>query len=38
MYTGSLNCMQEDRDGMGLLLEALVLVAEEMNQGGSYGY
>ena len=32
VYTGSLNCTQEDKEGMGLLLEAMVHVTEEMNR------
>lgn len=32
MYTGSLNCTQEEEEGMGLLLEAMVHVTEEMNR------
>lgn len=32
LYTGSLNCMQEEKNGMGLLLEAMVHVTEEMNR------
>lgn len=31
VYVGSLNCMNEDKDGMGLMLEALVRVTEEIN-------
>lgn len=32
IYTGVLNCLGEDKDGMGLLLEALILVTEEWNR------
>lgn len=32
IYVGSYNCMNEDKEGMGLLLEALVHVTEEINQ------
>lgn len=31
VYSGTLNCLSEEKAGMGLLLEALVHVAEEMN-------
>lgn len=31
LYAGALNCPEEDKDGMGLLLEAAVHVIEEMN-------
>ena len=32
VYTGTINCLSENKDGMGLLLEALILVMEEMNR------
>ena len=32
IYTGVLNCLSEEKDGMGLLLEALILVIEEWNR------
>lgn len=32
VYAGNLNCPEEDRKGMGLLLEAMVHVIEEMNR------
>jgi len=32
LYTGSLNCMLEEKEGMGLMLEALVHVMEELNR------
>ena len=31
MHSGALNCPEEDKEGMGLLLEAAVHVIEEMN-------
>lgn len=31
VYAGALNCPEEDRKGMGLLLEAMVYVIQEMN-------
>lgn len=31
LYAGVLNCPEEDRKGMGLLLEAMVYVIQEMN-------
>lgn len=31
LYAGVLNCPEEERDGMGLLLEAVVYVIQEMN-------
>lgn len=32
IYVGALNCQETERKGMGLLLEAMVHVIEEMNQ------
>lgn len=32
LYTGSLNCMLEEKAGMGLMLEAFVHVMEELNR------
>lgn len=32
LYAGNLNCMNKDKEGMGLLMEALLYVTEEMNQ------
>lgn len=32
IYSGTLNCMNEEKKGMGLMLEALIHVMEEMNQ------
>ena len=32
VFAGSLSCMKEEKDGMGLLLEALAYVTAEMNQ------
>lgn len=32
IYVGALNCLETERKGMGLLLEAMVHVIEEMNQ------
>lgn len=32
IYSGTLNCMNEEKEGMGLMLEALIHVMEEMNQ------
>lgn len=32
LHVGGLNCPEEDREGMGLLLEAMVHVIEEMNR------
>lgn len=32
VYVGTLNCMAEEKAGMGLMLEAMVHVMEEMNQ------
>lgn len=32
IYAGNLNCPEEDQKGMGLLLEAMVHVIEEMNR------
>lgn len=32
VFAGSLSCMKEEKDGMGLLLEALIHVTAEMNQ------
>lgn len=32
VYIGAMNCLSKDKDGMGLLLEALILVMEEMNR------
>lgn len=31
LYAGALNCPEEERKGMGLLLEAMVYVTQEMN-------
>ncbi len=31
IYAGVLNCPEEERKGMGLLLEAMVYVIQEMN-------
>ena len=33
-YAGALNCPEEEKEGMGLLLEACVHVIEEMNRQG----
>ena len=32
LYAGALNCPEKEREGMGLLLEAVVCVIEEMNR------
>lgn len=32
MYSGAFNCMSQEKEGMGLLLEAVVHVIEEMNR------
>jgi hypothetical protein len=32
IYAGNLNCPEEEQKGMGLLLEAMVHVIEEMNR------
>jgi len=32
IYAGALNCLKEEKEGMGLLLEAMVHVMEEMNR------
>lgn len=32
LFSGALNCMNKDKDGMGLLLEAMIHVMEEMNR------
>ena len=34
LYAGALNCPEEEKEGMGLLLEACVHVIEEMNRQG----
>lgn len=31
IYSATLNCMSEDKEGMGLLLEAIIHVIEDMN-------
>ena len=31
IYSATLNCMSEDKEGMGLLLEAMIHVIEDMN-------
>lgn len=39
IYTGVWNCMEEEKDGWGLLLEAMLHVMGEMNcqEGGAHG-
>lgn len=32
LYLGTFNCMSEDKEGMGLLLEAVIQIFEEMNR------
>ncbi len=32
LYMGVMNCMEKEREGMGLLLEAIVCLTEEMNR------